>query len=401
EMAERVANITENNDFILVKGSPRSSNFKFFKRDLLNFTANVPEKINHTHLNPYSTGAGAATFNLNNGQKTGAAGDQSVTQNHGLGGVLLINHILEQIFSGQMPLYDEYLPGSQELRENKAPKSLKLVKDEPVSLEKLLNAAITIHSPNAMLMLANQVIGSNRKTLQILKQKMQELDLEDHSVLNITGRRISNKEQKITLKDMYIAGKELFGKFPFILDLLATKYFIHNKREYRISSNLYSYGMITHGLFFGQLDSLGIVLSQKGEHKSITVVSGARDAYHRDQLILESLKGKEGQEQVLISDFENVENKDEYKINIIGDTYFGEFYSDIRKKRQREDALMTKGHAYSFDVIRELLLTGDFNICNFEAAISEEKAHVMKQRKPFVLYSDPSAVEAIKADQFD
>src|SRR5699024_12549026 len=102
-----------------------------------------------------------------------------------------------------------------------------------------------------------------------------------------------------------------------------------------------------------------------------------------------------------ISDFENVENKDEHKINIIGDTYFGEFYSDIRKKRQREDALMTKGHAYSFDVIRELLLTGDFNICHFEAAISEEKPQLMKQRKPFVLYSDPSAVEAIKADQFD
>ena len=404
EMAQHVSNVIGQDDLILIKGSPRSSDFKFVKSDLLNFAKKKKDEKEYSHHHPYSTSAGAATFDISNDEKVSFSGDQQVMQNQGLGGVLLINLILEEVFSKKFKLQDKYLPGTQELNENKAPKALKLMKKQEVSLAELISAAVTVHSPNALLMMANQVMESNRQTLLKLKESANALELNEKSVSNITGRRISSKQQRITIGDLYVVGKELFDKFPFILDLVSQKSFVHNQREYKINSNLYSYGAITHGLFFGHLDSLGIVLSQIKGEKYITVVAGASDAFHRDQLVLDSLRNIEG-ENVLqdvhepeekISD----EKKDKYSINIIGDTYFGEFYSDIRKKNNRSDVLLSKERAYSFDEIRSFLSTGDLNICNFEAAVSDSKVHKMKKRKPFVLYSDPiNTVKAIKVEK--
>lgn len=404
EMTRHISNIIGEDDLILIKGSPRSSDFKFVKRDLLNFTESAPDEKEYSHLHPYATSAGAATFDISNDEKVGFAGDQEVIQNQGLGGVLLINHILEQVFSKKFRLQNNYLPGVQELNENKAPKALRLVKNQAVSLEKLISAAAVVHSPNALLMLANQVVGSNRQTLMLLKEAAGSLGMNEESILNITGRRISNRRQIIAIGDLYAAGKKLFSKFPFILDRVSQKSFVHNKKEYRINSNLYSYGAITHGLFFGHSDSLAIVLSHSKGRKYITVAAGAADAYHRDQLILESLKGiedKKTSEQSGEVNGASVDAADKYTVNIIGDTYFGEFYSDIRKKNNREDALTSKGRSYSFDGIRTFLSSGDLNICNFEAAISDSKVHSMKKRKPFVLYSDPiQTVKSIKQENF-
>lgn len=405
ELARHVANIIGPDDLILLKGSPRSSDFKFVKDHLLNFTKIEHDGEEYSHLHPYATSAGAATFDVSSGEKVGFSGNQEVVQNEGLGGVLLINQILDQVFSKKYKLQDTYLPGSQELNERKSPKSLKLVKNEPVSLEKLISSAAVIHSPNALLMMANQVLGSNRQALLSLKEKAAALGINEKSVLNITGRRISNKTQRVTIADLHAAAKELFNKFPFILDLMSQKSVAHNKKAYQINSNLYYYGTITHGVFFGHLDSMGVVLSQYKGRKFITAVAGASDAFHRDQLIFDSLKGiEDGKIQNdTESDAEELtgKNKGKYTINIIGDTYFGEFYSDIRKRNNREDALMSKGRAYSFDKIRSFLSTGDLNICNFEAAVSDNKGHALKKRKPFVLYSKPAkTAKAIRQENF-
>ncbi|MDN8760137.1 CapA family protein, partial [Staphylococcus aureus] len=86
-----------------------------------------------------------------------------------------------------------------------------------------------------------------------------------------------------------------------------------------------------------------------------------------------------------------------YTINIIGDTYFGEFYTERRRRKGIDDALTLKNRHYSFEGIRDILEKGDFNVCNFEAAISDDKNDYLKQRKPFVLNaSEVHTVETLK-----
>lgn len=400
QLAQHVANLLGNNDFVLLKGSPRSSDFKYLKKHLINFARNNPANKRHSHQHPFSSKGGAATFELSTNRKVGEAGNQDVIQNQGVGNVLLIHQVLDQLFANQLNLTQKYLPGKVELKANNAPRSITLRKDIEVSLNTLLNAAIVNSSPNALLMIAHQATGGNSKTINLLKETALKIGLNESAVQNITGRRITNKEQKTTLQDLYLVGKLLFNKYPLQLDLLSQKSFIYNEQSYNSFTNLYHKGMISHGLFFGHLNSIAIVLSQYQSKQYITVVAGANDAFHRDQLIIDSLQSIEKNNHTSSdTDYliETTNDSPEYTMNIIGDTYFGEFYTDIRNRRNKEDALSTKGRAFSFDKLRSFISDGDFNICNFEGALSKEKVHYLKQRKPFVLYADPDqTVPALK-----
>ena len=72
-------------------------------------------------------------------------------------------------------------------------------------------------------------------------------------------------------------------------------------------------------------------------------------------------------------------------INILGDTYFGEVYTEKRKVRGRADALQQYGYSYSFEKIKAFLGENDVNIANFEAVFSLEDQSPLKDKKPFIL----------------
>lgn len=403
KMARSVANIIEEDDFILIKGSQRASNFSSVKKHLLTAVQTTPEQTKSSYTHPYATEPGAATYHLASGKQVSAVGNIHVQQNEGLANILLIDEILKRIFAGKLQLNDKFTPGKREVQENKARNSLRLNEKNSISLAELLDAAILNRSPNALLMLANKVIGSNKKTLDLIRDRAREIGLNPKAALNISGRRIPIKSQEITLTDLFKAGKLLFDQYPFLLDYLSLKNFTYNGFNYDVGSNLYTYGMITHGLFFGYKDSLAITRSQIGGEYYITVAVGARDYYERDQLIMESLKrATEDPSADIVPDVILESKKTDFTINVIGDTYFGEFYTDRRMKRKKEDALTTKGRSYSFDQIRPMLNEGDFNICNFEAAMTSEKNNLLQRRKPYVLHSVPGLTEeAIKDEGFD
>lgn len=75
-------------------------------------------------------------------------------------------------------------------------------------------------------------------------------------------------------------------------------------------------------------------------------------------------------------------------INILGDTYFGEMYTEKRKSRGQTDALQQYGYHYSFEKIQPFLGKNDINIANFEAVFSLENQSPLKDKKPFVLKAD-------------
>ncbi|NUF29152.1 CapA family protein, partial [Acinetobacter oleivorans] len=75
-------------------------------------------------------------------------------------------------------------------------------------------------------------------------------------------------------------------------------------------------------------------------------------------------------------------------INILGDTYFGEIYTEKRKAKGQIDALQQYGYDYSFKKIKAFLGEHDLNIANFEAVFSLEKQSPLVHKKPFILKAD-------------
>ncbi|WP_210130126.1 CapA family protein [Staphylococcus sp. GDX8P54P] len=398
QLAIEVANIIQNDDLVLIKGSVRNSDFKNVKSKIISYTTKgVQFKLTNTIP---SNGYGVATYNVKSGIKVASIGKQDVVQNQGIGGILLINHILDLIFANQLELHQTYKPDRQAIRESVNSRAIPLKQNDEITLNDLLSAAIVTSSPNAILMLANTVKGSNKESLEVIKKSAQMIGAHSESALNITGRRIKGKRQHLTLEDLYLASKLLFNKYPFIKDILSRNNYVFKNKLYKSESNLFSYGIASHGIFYGQEHSIGAILSKIDGEEYITVVIGARDAFHRDALIYNSIM-QVTQNELQSSESETIsENRDTpYTINIIGDTYFGEFYTERRRRKGIDDALTLKNRHYSFEGIRDILEKGDFNVCNFEAAISDDKNDYLKQRKPFVLNaSEVHTVETLKKE---
>lgn len=398
-LAHDVARIIEEDDIILLKGSASGGHFPKVNNRLLYYSQTPNKKPVNTNKVP-SNGYGVATYRLSTNEKVSYFGNQHVIQNQGVGNILLINRILDKIFANQLQLSDIFEADSQSIKESKNLRAIPLKKGDKLSLDTILTAAIVTSSPNAILMLANRVIGSNRNSMNQIKKDVQVLNINKAIALNITGRRISRVKQKLSLNDLFVVSKKLFDKKPFIKDLLARTSYTFKDKYYKTESNLYSYGTITHGLFYGQENSIGTVLSRISGEEYITVVLGAKDAFHRDELIYKSIsqvirgKSKHTKRESIYK-----KSKSSFEMNIIGDTYFGEFYTKKRQERSIDDALTTKGRHYSFDGIRNFLNNGDFNICNFEAAISDDDNKYLRQRKPYVLHaSEKETARALKQE---
>ncbi|WP_445403772.1 CapA family protein [Acinetobacter vivianii] len=76
-------------------------------------------------------------------------------------------------------------------------------------------------------------------------------------------------------------------------------------------------------------------------------------------------------------------------INIIGDTYFGEFYTNKRKNKGVEDALQRYGYAYSFEKIKHFFHQDEINIANFEAVFNLDENSPLTDKKAFILGAQP------------
>ncbi len=75
-------------------------------------------------------------------------------------------------------------------------------------------------------------------------------------------------------------------------------------------------------------------------------------------------------------------------INIIGDTYFGEYYTKRRKAKGIDDALQRYGYQHSFERIKQFFAEDDLNIANFEAVFNLDEYSPLHGKKDFILGAD-------------
>lgn len=397
--AKAVTQLIEPGDLVLLKGSPRSSDFKHMKRELQRHAKQQSIVAYKTLGNYLANNHVSLTFSLADEQITSIVGKEIAHQKQGVGNVLLLALLLDNLFTKNIALNDDVIISRQAARESKSRRSLPLKEGESIKLYALLEAFIIGDSPNAMLALATHLYGNSNLALSEIQRLAKRLSIRSDAVKNVTGRRITNRLQVTTLEDLLQASRYLFERSPHELALLNRTATVFKDRELMSFSHLIDTQKVNHSFMYGENNSIGISFVTLNRKKYINVVLGARDAFHRDYLAVKSIYRTEN--SIESTKLEQVQ-AEAYKVNILADTYFGEFYTDIRKKRNRVDALTKYGYNYSFNGVRDILESGNYNIANFEAALTEAKVSRLKPIKPFVLYANPRlTVDALKQEGID
>lgn len=289
QLAQVTAAILKNEDNILIKGNVSSKERSLLQDLIIKYAAHPIESLNIKDVMPPSEGYGAATFNMKTGEKVAQYGNQYVTQNQGAGNLLIIHRVLNLLFAKKLYRSQTFTPDNEAITASQLKNAIPLEKNDEVTLDHLLSAAIISDAPNALIMLANSVLGSSENSLKMVKSMVNDLGINSSIAENITGEPVEGRLQKLTLGNLFMIGNLLFTNYPAVRDILSLSSYTFKNSTYRTKSNLYDYGLITHGLFYGVNDSIGIVRSKINGESYITVALGARSAFHRDAMIYQTL----------------------------------------------------------------------------------------------------------------
>lgn len=389
QLAQVTAAILKNEDNILIKGNDSSKEWSLLQDLIIKYAAQPIEFLNIKDVMPPSEGYGAATFNMKTGRKVAQYGNQYVTQNQGAGNLLIIHRVLNLLFAKKLHRSQTFTPDNEAITASRLKNAVPLEKNDEVTLEHLLSAAIISDAPNALIMLANSVLGSSENSLKMVKSMVNALGINSSIAENITGEPVEGRLQKLTLGNLFMIGNLLFTNYPAVRDILSLSSYTFKNSTYRTRSNLYDYGLITHGLFYGVNDSIGIVRSKINGEIYITVALGARSAFHRDAMIYQTLS-KIMNSDIQKTKLENIRKirKSTYRINLLGDTYFGDSYVKRTNDESLNNFLTHRTPSHSFKEIRPLLEEADFNICMLESPIFNIENTYLEQRLKDVRYSN-------------
>lgn len=77
-------------------------------------------------------------------------------------------------------------------------------------------------------------------------------------------------------------------------------------------------------------------------------------------------------------------------ICLAGDTYFGEFYQELRQARGKRNYLAAKGYDHALKHLAPFLQSADFGIVNLEATLTEQPSSPFSGTKDWILKGDPA-----------
>lgn len=318
-------------------------------------------------------------------------GDPSATHSFGLGPLLILLLIFQKLEKRELTL-DQILNITEIVKkEAKSLNSIGYNNQNPPSLyQALLNLIIT-SSPDTALLLANTIFECSKiKMSEHFKDILDSLNLDHTVAKNMTGRKHSKIPQRFSindLKEISLLFTEIPPELKYYLKFSDTYY---NNKFINNSSFLLKNNKVEYGYFFGENSSECFCIRKINEKYKLIIVSGANNAFHRDYLVEKAIYEIKYTEHLKPSIDKKFE-KNEIVLNFIGDTYFGEFYSERRLLRKTYDTLTMDGYDHSLNRLRTFLTQADFNIVNLEAALVDKRTpSPLKGLKKFILGARPS-----------
>ena len=378
--AEEVAKILKDGDVVLVKGSRRNSIFYqipyLILENLDGSNSTLPISMNKNKIiDKFSV--------IYNPNVTLEKTTLNKEIDYGLGGLILLYLVLKKVVKQELKLDLIYTVSDKVHNEGKNRNALGLKKGEQYTLFDLLQMVVITQKADTILALAELSFKTTSQALLEIKEEASSLGINNENIRNITGRNIKGEIQYSSVNDILLIAKLLINLPLRVKKILDTKYITFKNQVIKSISNIDAHTIIANVLFFGdRLRRTYIVFGNDNKSVGIFYKSDIEDNnaidylapyyHHFGEPKLES-------KQV----FAKTAN-----INIMGDTYFGEFYTRNRSKRKVEDALSQYGYSYSFEKIKNIFNKDDLNIANFEAVFNCKKISPLAGIKPYILDAD-------------
>lgn len=388
-LAEAVMDYLRDGDMVLVKGSVRASEFRSMSKLLQEAAKPKPEAL--------SAGMSSRMLiDLDTGEVLHAANETRLFSPRHLSQLLLIAACADRVAQGNLSVNEAVAIRPISEKAAKGGPIVGLVAGAKMTVSDLMRAIAVWNARDAAISLAAHLHGSAAATLAKLQEYAGAAGMEHTVIKNVSGRIQTG--QATVLADIARLVQHFWKHFPNRLHWFSVSEATFSTKAFRNSSNLLADGRANFSFNSGGSQRWGFAISRIGDRNVLACVAGANGAFNLDYQLDGLLKIAEAQyltqaepvQRSLPASAIKVSGEGKtVQINVLGDTYFGEWYSARRQRRGIEDALTRFGYDHSFAALKDILAEGDFNIANFEAALSHHQAVELAGRKPFLLTGDP------------
>jgi UDP-N-acetylmuramyl pentapeptide synthase len=380
-MAQTVMAELQDGDTVLVKGSVSDSDFHQMVSQMKSIS-----KQGKTALKPGETAG--ILVNLSTGKQVISRYADAMFAPHHLSHLLLISLLASSLNDKQIALTSQVPVRTIPDNILQHGPALALRTGQQVALKTLLQSLIIHNARDAAVNLAEFLAGDARKGLSSLCAQLVTLGMRNTQLNNVSGRKMLN--QHTTLQDIALWVSDFYQRFPHQLHWFAECEMVVAKQLYRKSTNIQAGGRACYSYSAGGAPRWGFAIQRIGGQLWFACASGATGAFHLDYLLDELLAQIGGEEPCPpTSSTPVMVRKAQITVTVLGDTYFGEWYTQKRRLNGIDDALQRYGYDHSFLGLAPLLKGSDFTIANLETALIDTPATVLKGRKPFCLTGDP------------
>ncbi|WP_345795571.1 CapA family protein [Acinetobacter nosocomialis] len=280
--------------------------------------------------------------------------------------LLLIDYALEQFHQKKVQA-DKVYRVSEQKNKKIGEQYLGLEKNESYTFAQLLKFLILTQANDVKEALSNMLFDSVEQAQLILSKRVENYKLT---------LKAPNQ-----LKNLFLLVKHIYSYPAELKKLFFIKTLFFKNKVYQPITPLLAHPVLTSVLYLSHTFRQ-IYITYSEQNQSIGIFSFLDDIHRLEHLVPyyhffqeKYVEAKKCSSKTGI-------------INILGDTYFGEMYTEKRKSRGQTDALQQYGYHYSFEKIQPFLGKNDINIANFEAVFSLENQSPLKDKKPFILKAD-------------
>lgn len=282
--------------------------------------------------------------------------------------LLLIDYALEQFQQKKVQAQDVYVV-PQDMSKHIGQQNLGLKASESYTFTELLQFLIFTQAVDVKEALSSMLCGTNEQAYLIFSKRAATYNLA-----------LKNEATQNQLKHLFLLLRKIYSYPNEIKKLFFIKELNFQGKTYLLQTPLMGQNVVEilyltnsfrkiYLTFFEENQTIGFFLFLDDIHRAEHLVP----YYHCFQA--QTVRPK-------------VCSAPSGIINILGDTYFGEIYTEKRKARRQTDSLQQYGYNHSFEKLKTFLGEHDLNIANFEAVFSLENQSPLDHKKPFILKAD-------------
>lgn len=282
--------------------------------------------------------------------------------------LLLIDYALEQFQQKKVQAQDVYVV-PQNMSEQIGQQNLGLKTSESYTFTELLQFLIFTQAADVKDTLSKMLCGTNEQAYLILSKRA--------ATYNLNLKKESTQNQ---LKHLFLLLRKIFSYPIEIKKLFFIKELIFKGKSYLPQISLMAQNVVEVLYLTNSFRKIYLTFSEENQTIGFFLFL---DDIHRAEHLIPYYHCFQTQKVT-----SKICSAPSGIINILGDTYFGEIYTEKRKVRGQTDALQQYGYDYSFDKIKAFLGEHDLNIANFEAVFVLETQSPLDHKKPFILKAD-------------